>query len=98
MPAGKEGGHWCRSHATRGGRRRQDVVADAFARYDRDGSGFLEASEVVQAVAEIGEVVEGEGAGSSLADRAAALIAEHDQNGDGRLSLREFVRVIEGVL
>lgn len=74
------------------------MVADAFARYDRDGSGLLEAHEVATAVAEVGEQVGGREDGASLADRAAAFLAEHDQDGDGRLSLREFVRVVEEAL
>ena len=60
----------------------------AFHRFDIDGNGSLSPQEVLQILTR-----EGTGAALSVED-AKELIADFDEDGDGQLSLSEFVRAV----
>ncbi len=63
------------------------LVAVAFRVYDTDGDGFISEAELEAGMRRM----VGRGmADEQLAAIAAQTLAEHDSDGDGRLSLEEF--------
>ena len=55
---------------------------DAFRAYDRDGSGYVTATELRQVLRELGNTVS--------MKQAEAVVAAADKDGDGKVSYKEF--------
>ncbi|KDD73135.1 protein kinase, partial [Helicosporidium sp. ATCC 50920] len=64
---------------------REETFIKAFRHLDKDGSGLLNVEEVRAAVSMLGSISE---------EEAQALIAQHDQNGDGLIDYAEFVAML----
>ena len=62
------------------------TLVKAFRKFDRDGSGTVDAAELAEAVASLGLAVS--------AERMAALVDAFDLDGTGRLRCCEFVRMV----
>ena len=63
------------------------ALAVAFRVYDTDGDGYVSEAELE---AGMRHMVGGSMTDEQLAATAAHTLAEHDTDGDGRLSLKEF--------
>lgn len=64
-------------------------MRDAFRKFDDDGSGTIDAGELVAILTR----ETGSGTAMSL-EEAKALIAEFDTNGDGRLDIEEYMNAM----
>ena len=68
------------------GQKRIQALESAFAIFDEDGSGQLTSDEVLKVLTRM------TGKGAELSeDDAKAFIKEFDRNGDGQLSINEFI-------
>ena len=67
-----------------------DILASAFARFDKDGNGKLNATELIGILTRTGG-----GQPLSRAD-AQAIIEDFDTDADGMLDLKEFVKAFTG--
>ena len=68
---------------------RRSGMRDAFRKFDDDGSGTIDAGELVAILTR----ETGSGTAMSL-EEAKALIAEFDTNGDGRLDIEEYMNAM----
>ncbi|CAG5122467.1 unnamed protein product [Candidula unifasciata] len=67
-----------------------DALREALRLFDKEGSGMINASEVCHILCNLGEKL--------VKEEMVEMIRELDPNGDGQISIEEFVRVIEGGL
>jgi calmodulin len=65
----------------------EEEARAAFAVFDRDGDGFIDAGE-------LGSVLRSLGFGSG-AEECRRMIDAYDEDRDGRIDFREFVKLME---
>jgi calmodulin len=65
----------------------EEEARAAFAVFDRDGDGFIDAGE-------LGSVLRSLGLGSG-AEECRRMINAYDEDRDGRIDFREFVKLME---
>ncbi|KWT61724.1 hypothetical protein ADL21_12310 [Streptomyces albus subsp. albus] len=66
-----------------------EAAKAAFSRFDADGDGLITADEYKRAMAEMGDPY-------VTGPVAEAVIAAKDTNADGKLSLEEFLGLLQG--
>ena len=71
------------------------ITEAAFKAVDLDGSGYLERNELELVMENVAKDI---GVDKPTKDEVDAVLAELDENGDGKLSIEEFQVLIEQVL
>jgi calmodulin len=70
------------------------LMEDAFRKVDIDGSGFLERGEFEQVLVQIAKEI---GVDNPTREEVDEILDEIDENGDNRISRKEFSDLIEKV-
>ena len=64
----------------------EESLLETFKVYDRDGNGYISASELLVVMRKLGEEI--------TLEEANAMIVEVDQDGDGQVNFKDFVRIM----
>jgi calcium-binding protein CML len=64
----------------------EDQMKQIFKMFDKDGNGFITASELASSMAKLGHAL--------TVEELTAMIKEADSDGDGRISFEEFSQAI----